>query len=624
MQRMGQFRPWVKKMMPTVYDDTLTYYELLTKVIGYLNQLIDQGNSIIDYVDAIDKEYNSNWTDFIRDYNQMVTELERELDNRFAHQDNDIYDNHQELLSQMRGLQTEFNDLRNWAENEGMPNKIAEILNNWLDSGDLAHIINNEVFDMKADKTFVDAEISRLNETDENLTAQLAQKATQLQSDKTIFVDNANGSDTNDGTSEDNAFKTIQQAINSIPTVVTGHVVIKIADGTYTEQNLTWSGAAIDTYSEKTMSCNIYFTNFQIKEGSSITLLGNVDNPENVVIDGLNTISNNIFIFNTNRVNIYGLTAKNAIRSNIHYKRYSSGQVKNLILDNANYGLWAYQYVFLEIQGKVTFKNIKENSIYGLVNSYVNVTGADVENTCVNGLAISVNTVASLSQTNNFNASRYQFIASDECHISATNVNVNGAVGNIRGGTLDLSNCNIVGGGNQNNLILRSGAKATLINTTFENDVPSDSALYSGIHCTELSTLYMSGGGINGYYFNVGLRDGSKAYFYNTDLSNAKYEGINMTDSEVIAENVTSTTPNNRNGVQNTRGLFHNKTGNTITGTGSQYVGFNGIYPSFKGTTNDRPTSFIEPGVTYYDTSLFKVILYIGSAGWRNLDGSTL
>ena len=40
--------------------------------------------------------------------------------------------------------------------------EIVEHLNEWLDDGTLAKIINNDVFDMKADKTFVDSEIARL------------------------------------------------------------------------------------------------------------------------------------------------------------------------------------------------------------------------------------------------------------------------------------------------------------------------------------------------------------------------------------------------------------------------------------------------------------------------------
>ena len=35
----GQFRFWCQKVLPLVYDDSLSYYELLSKIIYYLNTL---------------------------------------------------------------------------------------------------------------------------------------------------------------------------------------------------------------------------------------------------------------------------------------------------------------------------------------------------------------------------------------------------------------------------------------------------------------------------------------------------------------------------------------------------------------------------------------------------------
>jgi len=43
MQRM-QF--WCQKVLPLVYDDSLSYYELLCKVVDYLNRVIDNENDL--------------------------------------------------------------------------------------------------------------------------------------------------------------------------------------------------------------------------------------------------------------------------------------------------------------------------------------------------------------------------------------------------------------------------------------------------------------------------------------------------------------------------------------------------------------------------------------------------
>lgn len=47
---------------------------------------------------------------------------------------------------------------------ERLQQEIVGRLNDWLEDGTLAQIINNDVFDMKADKTFVDSEIERLDQ----------------------------------------------------------------------------------------------------------------------------------------------------------------------------------------------------------------------------------------------------------------------------------------------------------------------------------------------------------------------------------------------------------------------------------------------------------------------------
>ena len=41
---IGAFRFWCQKVLPAVYDDSLTYYELLCKVIQKLNEIIELDN----------------------------------------------------------------------------------------------------------------------------------------------------------------------------------------------------------------------------------------------------------------------------------------------------------------------------------------------------------------------------------------------------------------------------------------------------------------------------------------------------------------------------------------------------------------------------------------------------
>ena len=45
--RVNPFRFWCQKVLPLVYDDSLSYYELLNKVVDYLNKTIEDVNSVI-------------------------------------------------------------------------------------------------------------------------------------------------------------------------------------------------------------------------------------------------------------------------------------------------------------------------------------------------------------------------------------------------------------------------------------------------------------------------------------------------------------------------------------------------------------------------------------------------
>ncbi len=63
---MRPFRFWCQKVLPLVYDDSLSYYELLCKVVDYINKLIEQ-----------DKEFDKD----IADLQEAVRVLQSFVDN---------------------------------------------------------------------------------------------------------------------------------------------------------------------------------------------------------------------------------------------------------------------------------------------------------------------------------------------------------------------------------------------------------------------------------------------------------------------------------------------------------------------------------------------------------------
>lgn len=129
------FRPWVHKVMPGVYDDTLSYYELLAKVVGYLNQMNDQQNEIIDWMEKVVGEQNAD----IEMLKKAFITFRGDMVKAFEEFKKDVTDS---LLG----------------------DKVGEILKEWLEDGKLADIINKDVFDMKADKEYVDEELKKVRD----------------------------------------------------------------------------------------------------------------------------------------------------------------------------------------------------------------------------------------------------------------------------------------------------------------------------------------------------------------------------------------------------------------------------------------------------------------------------
>ena len=53
MGELKHFRFWCYKVLPLVYDDSLSYYEVLCKVVDYINKLIEQDKVFGEELDGI-------------------------------------------------------------------------------------------------------------------------------------------------------------------------------------------------------------------------------------------------------------------------------------------------------------------------------------------------------------------------------------------------------------------------------------------------------------------------------------------------------------------------------------------------------------------------------------------
>ena len=76
---LGKFRFWCQKVLPLVYDDSISYYEVLGKMVVYLNQVIDNVNADTENVLTLKQAFDElkEYVDSIADYD--IAELEEKL-----------------------------------------------------------------------------------------------------------------------------------------------------------------------------------------------------------------------------------------------------------------------------------------------------------------------------------------------------------------------------------------------------------------------------------------------------------------------------------------------------------------------------------------------------------------
>ena len=160
---------------------------------------------------------------------------------------------------------------------------------------------------LSADVTLTGEDINVSDSDPTTVKAALSNKADILKQLLSVYVDGVNGDDSNSGTKQA-PFKTINAALNSIPTVLIGTVIINIAAGTYEENvsiahfvggtsqfsSINIIGAGQDkTFIQGlfTVHSNVptYIKNVHISKGGNTGMVGTYYNTtlwENVTIEG--------------------------------------------------------------------------------------------------------------------------------------------------------------------------------------------------------------------------------------------------------------------------------------------------------------------------------------------------
>ena len=62
MSNLSPFRFWCRKVLPLVYDDSLSVHELLCKMVEYINSLIKDSQELAEACDDIDRPFETDTT----------------------------------------------------------------------------------------------------------------------------------------------------------------------------------------------------------------------------------------------------------------------------------------------------------------------------------------------------------------------------------------------------------------------------------------------------------------------------------------------------------------------------------------------------------------------------------
>lgn len=175
-------RFWCQKVLPAVYDQSLSYYEVLCKLAAFLNKMLEELEKMQDNIDALHKAYKDlqDWVNaeiarFEAHMEQHFDDLTRELWNRFEEYKNNTNTTLQQWFNDYatnttNNLNKKFNEFVTNANT-----RIDQMFNTYTSS------TNNEFKTWKTDftnqynqwKNEVNGQISNINSNISSLTTRV-------------------------------------------------------------------------------------------------------------------------------------------------------------------------------------------------------------------------------------------------------------------------------------------------------------------------------------------------------------------------------------------------------------------------------------------------------------------
>ena len=157
--------PRCQKILPLVYDDSLSYYEVLCKLSQKTNVLIDDINAFLDWANQHESDYEAlvnrvsslerEMVQYKKDVNKMFADLKSDINKQFDAEskkiDAQLARFEKELDDSLKAIRREFADLERRNEKK-MSEMRGEIHRALMDMNNLILANNQFVFDYVEDK----------------------------------------------------------------------------------------------------------------------------------------------------------------------------------------------------------------------------------------------------------------------------------------------------------------------------------------------------------------------------------------------------------------------------------------------------------------------------------------
>lgn len=450
MNDLRPFRFWCQKVLPLVYDDSLSYYELLCKVVDYLNKTMENVNSLSENFDELQSAFNK-LKNFVDDYFKNLDvqeEINKKLDEMAI---NGYFDDLiSKYLAKSIPLPIDYTYIKNANVNDIIRNHLS--FNNNIELTENLNL--NELY--CRDGIISNFGISVINKP--KYTTVVDKK------DNTITIPDVDKYAVGDKIrigDDEFIFATISAINNNILTLDTniyievGNVVTKLPNNVVLE-NLTFNNMSITISNNVAKIKNCTFNNCVVKLTGGIFYVENcVFNKTNTLyfktgkslinnnhynscyksiecqLSFENTITNNIIDgFSTSNLYAIGIEITNTKEYN-HLGMTQNNTISENIVNGSNYGVAG------SIIGGIHLNYFACNNIISNNKSCYNSCGIYLENSCSN------NTITSNNCSNNYGRYGVGIELDWNCN---NNVIMGNTCNGNKGSLTQNESCGIMGG----------------------------------------------------------------------------------------------------------------------------------------------------------------------------------